>query len=45
MFWADAQGLAKVLARIEAFNRGYRGEHWQPAALLRKLATDGKTFN
>ena len=45
MFWADAQGLDKVLARIETFNCGYRGEHWKPAPLLVKLAAEGKKFN
>ena len=45
MFWADAQGLDKVLARIETFHKGYRGEHWKPATLLAKLAAEGKKFN
>jgi 3-hydroxyacyl-CoA dehydrogenase len=45
MFWADAQGLDKVLARIEVFHKGYRGEHWKPAPLLVKFAAEKKTFN
>ena len=45
MFWADAQGLDRVLARIETFALGYHGEHWTPAGLLTKLAAEGKTFN
>jgi 3-hydroxyacyl-CoA dehydrogenase len=44
MFWADAQGLGRVLERIEAFKKGYRGEHWKPATLLKTLAREGKKF-
>ena len=37
--------LDKVLARIETFHKGYRGEHWTPAQMLVKLAAEGKKFN
>ncbi len=45
MFYADTVGLDKVLAAIEAFQKGYRGEVWQPAPLLVKLAREGRRFN
>ena len=45
MFYADTVGLAKVLASIEKFRKGYQGGQWQPAALLVKLASEGKRFN
>jgi 3-hydroxyacyl-CoA dehydrogenase len=45
MFYADTVGLAKVLASIEKFQKGYQGGQWQPAALLVKLAKEGKRFN
>ncbi|HYL90708.1 MAG TPA: 3-hydroxyacyl-CoA dehydrogenase NAD-binding domain-containing protein [Burkholderiales bacterium] len=45
MFYADTVGLAKVLAAIERFQKGYHGEQWKPAALLVKLAKEGRRFN
>jgi 3-hydroxyacyl-CoA dehydrogenase len=45
MFYADTVGLAKVLAAIERFGKGYQGGTWKPAPLLVKLAAAGKTFN
>ena len=45
MFHADTVGLASVLTSMERFESGYRGELWTPAALLRSLAAEGKTFN
>ena len=45
MFHADAVGLANVLASIERFARGHRGNLWAPAPLLARLAAEGKTFN
>jgi 3-hydroxyacyl-CoA dehydrogenase len=45
MFYADTVGLEKVLAAIEQYARGYHGEAWAPAALLRRLAAEGKGFN
>ena len=42
MAWADAQGLASVLADIEALEQAH-GAIWAPAALLKTLAAaDGK---
>ncbi|MBS0293889.1 MAG: enoyl-CoA hydratase/isomerase family protein [Proteobacteria bacterium] len=43
MFWADTVGLPKVLADIEEFARE-DALFWQPAALLKKLVAEGKTF-
>jgi 3-hydroxyacyl-CoA dehydrogenase len=45
MFYADTVGLPKVLAAIEQYARGYHGEAWAPAALLRRLADEGRGFN
>jgi 3-hydroxyacyl-CoA dehydrogenase len=45
MFYADTVGLSKVLAAIERYARGYHGEAWAPAALLQRLAAEGKGFN
>ncbi len=45
MFYADLVGLDKVLATIERFGKGYRGEVWKPAPLLVKLAKEGRKFN
>jgi 3-hydroxyacyl-CoA dehydrogenase len=45
MFYADTVGLANVLAAVEKYARGYRGEAWTPAPLLVRLAGEGKTFN
>jgi 3-hydroxyacyl-CoA dehydrogenase len=45
MFYADTVGLPTVLAAIEKYARGYHGEAWKPAGLLRKLADEGRGFN
>jgi 3-hydroxyacyl-CoA dehydrogenase len=45
MFYADTVGLKKVLERIESFSKGYQGQVWKPAALLVKLAKEGRKFN
>jgi len=45
MFYADTVGLPHVLAAIEKYARGYHGEAWAPAALLQRLAAEGKGFN
>ncbi len=44
MFWADQQGLDKVLADIRHFGEIYGGDVWKPAPLLEKLVAEGKTF-
>jgi 3-hydroxyacyl-CoA dehydrogenase len=45
MFYADTVGLAKVLAAMERFQKGYQGGVWKPAPLLVKLTKEGKTLN
>ena len=43
MFWADSVGLKAIRDRMREF--GQRGaEGWEPAALLRRLADEGKGF-
>jgi 3-hydroxyacyl-CoA dehydrogenase len=44
MFYADTVGLAKVLARIEEFEKKHGTDLWAPAPLLKKLVADGKKF-
>jgi 3-hydroxyacyl-CoA dehydrogenase len=43
MWYADAVGLKHVYDRICDFHQQF-GELWEPAALLTRLAKDGKTF-
>ncbi len=43
MFWADQQGLDKVLDGVKKFHAEY-GEPWEPAPLLEKLVKEGKNF-
>lgn len=44
MFYADLVGLDKVLATMERFRRDL-GPRWEPAPLLRKLVSEGRTFH
>jgi 3-hydroxyacyl-CoA dehydrogenase len=44
MFYADTVGLDKVLESVKRFHAAH-GEFWKPAALLEKLAAEGKNFN
>jgi len=43
MAWADTQGLQSVLARLRDL-AGEHGEHWQPAALIERLAAANGRF-
>jgi 3-hydroxyacyl-CoA dehydrogenase len=43
MWYADTVGLDKILARIIAFCEKH-GPSWEPARLLKRLATEGNTF-
>jgi 3-hydroxyacyl-CoA dehydrogenase len=43
MWYADSMGLKNVYQRICEFHSRH-GELWEPAALLRRLAEEGKTF-
>jgi 3-hydroxyacyl-CoA dehydrogenase len=45
MFYADTLGLANVVARIEEFRRRHGAALWTSAPLLKRLATEGKTFS
>jgi 3-hydroxyacyl-CoA dehydrogenase len=45
MFYADTVGLKNVVAEMEKYAKGRNGQFWKPAALLAKLAAEGKTFN
>ncbi|XOV81962.1 MAG: 3-hydroxyacyl-CoA dehydrogenase NAD-binding domain-containing protein [bacterium] len=44
MFWADQIGLENILADIRKFQSEYGGDIWEPAPLLEKLVSEGKTF-
>ena len=43
MAWADGEGVATILDRLRTLQSQF-GEHWQPAALIERLATAGKRF-
>jgi 3-hydroxyacyl-CoA dehydrogenase len=43
MYWADQQGLAQVLAGLERLAKEH-GDEFAPAALIRDLAAQGRTF-
>jgi 3-hydroxyacyl-CoA dehydrogenase len=45
MFYANTVGLANVVARIEEFGQRHGAALWIPAPLLKRLATEGKTFS
>jgi 3-hydroxyacyl-CoA dehydrogenase len=45
VFWADSVGLDTVVARMKEFQKQDGGDRfWQPAALLERLAREGKGF-
>jgi 3-hydroxyacyl-CoA dehydrogenase len=44
MWFADTQGLDNVLADIERFHAETSDDVWKPSGLLKKLASEGKTF-
>ena len=44
MWYADAVGLDKVYRRVSEFHQQH-GELWEPAPLLKRLATESKTFD
>jgi 3-hydroxyacyl-CoA dehydrogenase len=41
MFYADAIGLANVVARIEEFAQRHGAAQWTPAPLLKRLVAEG----
>jgi 3-hydroxyacyl-CoA dehydrogenase len=44
MFYADSEGLPKVLERVKQY-RAQFGDYWKPAPLLEKLVAEGKGFH
>ena len=45
MFYADTVGLVNVIAAMAHYAKGRNGEMWKPAALMVKLAGEGRGFN
>jgi 3-hydroxyacyl-CoA dehydrogenase len=45
MFHADTVGLKTVVGAMAKYAQGRNGRFWKPAALLARLAAEGKTFN
>lgn len=43
MFWAESEGLSRVLERLNALQETF-GDDFRPAALLERLASEGKGF-
>ena len=43
MMYADAMGLATVLARVNEYRARF-GDYWEPAPLLEKLVAQGRGF-
>jgi 3-hydroxyacyl-CoA dehydrogenase len=44
LFYADTVGLPNILRTMREFARGYQPDAWEPAPLLKQLASEGKTF-
>jgi 3-hydroxyacyl-CoA dehydrogenase len=44
LFYADTVGIPNILRSMREFARGYQPDAWEPAPLLKELATEGKTF-
>ncbi|MDN5937866.1 MAG: 3-hydroxyacyl-CoA dehydrogenase NAD-binding domain-containing protein [Salinisphaera sp.] len=44
LFWADHIGLQTIHDKIAEFHRDTGKDHWQPAKLLERLASEGKGF-
>ncbi|WP_166268166.1 3-hydroxyacyl-CoA dehydrogenase NAD-binding domain-containing protein [Marinobacter caseinilyticus] len=44
MFWADQVGVKTIYDTVKRFHDTVGGKQWKPAALLERLAADGKTF-
>jgi 3-hydroxyacyl-CoA dehydrogenase len=45
MFYADTVGLKNVVVAMGRYAQGRYPQYWKPAALLAKLAADGKSLN
>ncbi|MEQ5835048.1 3-hydroxyacyl-CoA dehydrogenase NAD-binding domain-containing protein [Marinobacter sp. NFXS9] len=44
MFWADQVGVKEIYDTVKRFHDTLGGDQWKPAALLERLASEGKTF-
>ncbi|MGY2498681.1 3-hydroxyacyl-CoA dehydrogenase family protein, partial [Klebsiella pneumoniae] len=44
MAWADGEGVAAIRQRLLQLSERFGG-HWQPAALIERLASAGKQFS
>ena len=44
MAWADGEGVAAIRQRLLQLSERFGG-HWQPAALIERLAADNKRFS
>jgi 3-hydroxyacyl-CoA dehydrogenase len=44
LFYADTVGLPNILRTMREFAGGYQPDAWEPAPLLKQLASEGKTF-
>jgi len=44
LFYADTVGLPNILGTMRGFARGYQPDAWEPAPLLKQLASEGRTF-
>jgi 3-hydroxyacyl-CoA dehydrogenase len=44
LFYADTVGIPNILRSMREFARGYQPDAWEPAPLLKQLASEGKTF-
>jgi 3-hydroxyacyl-CoA dehydrogenase len=44
LFYADTVGLPNILRTMREFAKGYQGDSWEPAPLLKQLAAEGKSF-
>jgi 3-hydroxyacyl-CoA dehydrogenase len=44
MFYADTVGLSNILRTMRGFAKGYQPDAWRPAPLLKKLASENRSF-
>jgi 3-hydroxyacyl-CoA dehydrogenase len=44
IFYADSVGLPNILRTMRGFAQGHQPDAWRPAALLERLAAEGRTF-
>jgi 3-hydroxyacyl-CoA dehydrogenase len=44
LFYADTVGLPNILRAMREFAKGYQPDAWEPAPLLKELASEGRTF-